>query len=122
MDELTRMEESLRESLRHVSAPEGFADRVMVRVKQHDAGRARTSRRVLEMPSRYAGWLAAAAALILAVGGGETLHIRHQRQAQAAAQAQVDRAMQLTSHAMIEVETGFERSPAGRYAKLWKVQ
>ncbi len=122
MDELTPLEEQLCESLRHVSAPTGFADRVMARVEDRNGAGVRTPRRVLMMPSWHAGWMAAAAALIFAAGGAETLHVRRQQQEQTAAQAQMDRAMQLTSHAMNEVNTGFARSPAGRYTKLWKDQ
>ena len=56
MDELSQLEEDLRESLRHVRAPEGFADRVMARVE------ARPQRRLAVAAVRVprAGWLAVA--------------------------------------------------------------
>ena len=115
MDEWMRMEQSLRDSLRHVSAPDGFTDRVMGRV----AVRQQKPKWMAAMHVSRAGWIAAAAILIVCLVSGEALHVRHQQKAEAAAQAELDRAMQLTSHAMNEVETGFERSSAGRYAKLW---
>ena len=114
VDEVTPMEEHLRQSLRHVSPPPGFTDRVIHRVTSRTRSRQQTILRF----SRSA-WLAAAAALVLSVTCGEMLHVRHQQQAEAAAEAELDRALQLTSHAMDEVQTGVERSPAGRYAMLW---
>ena len=125
MDELEQLEEGLRWSLRHVPAPEGFTGRVMQRVAERKAARARSlglGRRghLFAQSNRSAWWAAAAAALAIAVGGGDVLHVRHQREARQAqaAQAQVDLAMQLTSHALNEVELGLDRSPAGRFTQL----
>ena len=118
MDELTDLEAGLRKRLHHVKAPEGFTDRVVARVE----ARSQSHRAFATLHISRTGWLAIAAALILSISAGEALHVHHQHQLQAVAQAEMDRALQLTNHAMNEVETGFERSSAGRYAKLWNNQ
>ena len=124
MDDLKKTEEELRQSLTHVPAPDGFTDRVMERV----AARGRAAERPLGQSGvllgmrQHAGWWTSLAAMLaLALGGSDAMHVRHQRHAReaAAAQAQVDLAMQLTNHALNEVETGLERSPAGRFVQLW---
>ena len=125
MDEMTELEDSLRQGLRHVPAPEGFAGRVMARVAGGGAGPVENTRRtagtLLPMHPAAAWWSAAAAALLLAVGGGDALHIRHQHEVQRehAAEAQVDLAMQLTNHALNEVELNLDRSHAGKFTHLW---
>lgn len=124
MDEIAEIEESLRHALRHVPAPEGFAGRVMARVADGTQPVTVTAER--RMPSTLlhmrpmAWWTAVAAALLLAVGGGDALHIRHQHVAQRerAAEAQLDLALQLTSHALNEVELNLDRSRAGRFTHL----
>ena len=67
------------------------------------------------------GGRASRRALVVAVGGGNALLVHHQRQAReaAAVQAQMDMAMQLTNHALNEVQIGLDRSPAGKFAQLW---
>ncbi|MGI4758152.1 MAG: hypothetical protein ACRYGF_15055 [Janthinobacterium lividum] len=124
MDEFRGVEEDLHRSLRRVPAPDGFTGRVMLRVAEREIGRRtpdihEVRHRGLSIAghSRAAWWTALAAMLALTVGGGDLLHLRHQRQVQqaTAAQAQVDLAMQLTSHALNEVEIGLDRSPAGRF-------
>ena len=123
MGETERIEEELRHGLRHVAAPQEFTNRVMARVAERGSTReaSKASRGLLLTMRRHAGWLAAVAALLIAIGGGEALHVRSQRQAReaAVAQAQIDLAMQLTNHALNEVTTGLDRSRAGRFAQLW---
>ena len=113
----------MRQSLRHVPAPVGFTDRVMSRIAERDRRVPQPVRRGALLRGRpYAAWWAGvAAALVVAVSGGNALHVRHQRQAQeaAAVQAQLDVAMQLTSHALGQVQTGLDRSPAGKFARVW---
>ena len=119
--EIEGLEADLRQSLQHVPAPEGFEDRVMARVARPQKTRQAT-RRVFGSKGQYGAWWAGiAAALVMSVGAGDALHVRHQRQQReaAAVQAQMDMAMQLTSHAWNEVQVGLVRSPAGRFAQLW---
>ncbi len=125
--EVEATEAELRHALRHVAAPAGFTERVMQRAaaRSADAHRvqATTGRRGLHFFSNAhrAGWLTAVAAmLLLTVGGGDLLHLRHERQMReaAAAEARVDLAMQLTGRALAQVETGLNRSPAGRFTQM----
>jgi hypothetical protein len=57
--------------------------------------------------------------LLLAVGG-DIVHLRHQRQDREATkvQQQMDLAMQLTSHALDEVDVGLGHSHAARYTQM----
>ncbi len=114
MDDFREMEEQLQQQLRHVSLPPGFTDRVMARIP---ATKRTWQRSIVSIPQP--AWLAVAATLVLSVTGGEVRHVQHQRHAEAVAEEQLNRALQLTGHAMSEVETGVERSAAGRYAVLW---
>ena len=117
------LESDLRHSLQHVPAPDGFTARVMARIAERELlARQPVQRSTFGGMRQYGAWWAGiAAALILTVGGGDALHVRHQRHEReaAAVQAQMDMAMQLTSHALNEVQTGIDRSPAGRFAQLW---
>lgn len=121
--EVVAMEEALRSSLRHVPAPEGFTQAVQQRIAQREVNRQIHARQ--EMPAKgfFTGehslpvWWAAVAAMLAFAIGADLSHLRHQRQA-VAAQQQVDYAMQLTTHALDEVEMGVNRSPAGRFAQL----
>ena len=123
MDERNEIEEQLRESLQHVPAPDGFADRVMARIAERESRAPKPVRRSTFGDLRQYGawWAGIAAALIITVSGGNVLLVRHQREAReaAAVQAQMDMAMQLTNHALNEVQIGLDRSPAGKFAQLW---
>ena len=126
MDEFKDIEEDLRRCLQHVPAPEGFTGRVMARVGEREAGRAvvreAAGNRVFAGVHRRAEWwIAAAAALVLCVGGGDALHVKHLRQQREAAamQAQLDLAMQVTNHALNEVGIGLDRSPVGRFTQMF---
>ena len=120
--EIEHLESGLRQQLRHVAAPQGFTDRVMVRVaaRERTAAPRRTHTVGFAQGNRHAGWISAIAAMLLVAVGGDVLHLRHQRQEREAAQAQqqVDRAMELTSHALNEVELNLGRTHAGRYAAI----
>ena len=116
--EVEDMEDELRESLRHVPAPAGFSDRVMARVAQKEATRKARERQKSFFGGlhRNAGvWTSIAAALVLAVGGN-VMHTRHEREEREAAQvqAQMDLAMELTGHALDQVQGNLEKSPAGQ--------
>ena len=121
--EVQRLETDLRQFLARVPAPEGFEDRLMARLAERERPKAKpVSRMLFGSGKQYGAWWAGiAAALLLSVGGGDALHVRHERQQReaAAVQAQMDMAMQLTSHALNEVQIGIVRSPAGRFAQLW---
>lgn len=124
MDEWSEIEQELRHCLQHVPAPEGFTGRVMARVEDRErarTGRASKGSRMSAGTASHAGWwVAVAAALALAVGGGDVLHLRHLRQQReaAAVQAQLDLAMQMTNHALNEVGVGLDRSPIGRFTQM----
>jgi anti-sigma-K factor RskA len=130
MDELKEIEveDRLRQTLRHVEAPPGFTDRVMARVAEREAGRTqrdgqrkKVSRGFVGMHRQAGWWTAVAAALVLSLGGGAMFQ-HHQREQEAEAQvqeaqAQLDLALQLTSHALNQVQGGLDRSPAGQILK-----
>ena len=120
--ELAAIEEVLRRSLRHVPAPEGFAQRVQARIAEREVNRhlraapVRSTSGVFAGEGRRVAWWTAIAAMLALSVGADVLYVRHERQQ--AAQAKVDYAMQLTTHALDEVEMGVNRSPAGRFAQL----
>lgn len=120
------VESELRHALQHVPAPEGFTDRVMTRVTERQAVRSSrdTHGTQSSMASvsihRSAGWWTAIAAMLLLGMGGDITYLRHQRSEREATkvQQQMDLAMQLTSHALDEVDVGLERSHAARYTQM----
>ncbi|MGI4852920.1 MAG: hypothetical protein ACRYF4_02590 [Janthinobacterium lividum] len=119
--EVGAIEEALRSSLQHVAAPAGFNQRVQARIAQRAANQqVRTAPRVATAVfsggSRRMGWWTAIAAMLALSAGADVSYLRHERQQ--AAQAKVDYAMQLTTHALDEVEMGVNRSSAGRFAQL----
>lgn len=124
--DVSAVESELRQSLQHVPAPDGFADRVMARVAEREAARtvrpvrARYSSAGFGGMHRNAGWWTAIAAMLLLAVGGDVTYLRHQRTEREAAkmQQQMDLAMQLTSHALDEVDVSLERSHASRYTQL----
>jgi len=120
------VESELRQALKHVPAPDGFTDRVMGRVNQREAGRGSRPAPAKSFSAgfggmhRNAGWWPAIAAMLLLAMGGDIAYLRHQRTEREAAnvQQQMDLAMQLTSHALDEVNVSLERSHAGRYTQM----
>ncbi len=123
LKEIEAAESELRRELQHVPAPDGFTDRVMARIVEREARPPKSVRRGMTARMRPYGawWAGIAAGLIVAVGGGDALFVHHQRQEReaAAVQAQMDIAMQLTSHALNQVQIGLDRSPAGKFSQLW---
>ena len=90
-------EQRLKDDLERVAAPEGFADRVMRRVRASEQSRLRIMpRRVLHV------WQAAAAAALIAVlfGGVGAVHRRQERQRAEVLQRQFDVAMQITQRTL----------------------
>lgn len=117
------MEEELRQCLRHVPAPEGFTERVMVRTVTSRA--VSQKGRVLRFPGfaglhRRPGWWSAIAAALLLTAGGDMVHVYrvHEAQKQSAAQHQVDLAMQITNRALDQVGEGLERSHAAKLTQI----
>ena len=116
--EAEAIEAELRQGLRHVPAPAGFTDRVMARVAEREAARQVRSSKMVAFAGlhRNAGvWTSIAAALLLAVGGNVmyTRHVHQEREA-AQVQAQMDLAMELTGHALDQVQGNLDKSPAGQ--------
>jgi hypothetical protein len=76
---LTKFEQELTEGMRAVDPPDGFAERLMMRVEVAETPRAR----VVEMPRRRRTvWAsgAIAAALLAGVFVGQDIRARHQRE------------------------------------------
>lgn len=119
--ELEAIEHDLRTCLQHVPAPEGFTDRVMQRVATRDAARKRRNSLVgFATAHKRAGWWTAIAATLLFAIGGDMLHLHHVREERRAAEAQqqLDLAMQLTNHALEQVDTSMERTQAARLTQI----
>lgn len=117
------VERELRQCLQHVPAPAGFTDRVMARVAAGTdvprKGRVLSMAAFTGMHRRQGWWSAIAAALLLTVGG-DMVHVyrTHEAQRQAAAQHQVDLAMQITNRALDQVGEGLERSHAAKLTQI----
>lgn len=120
MDDVTEVERSLQQALRHRPAPDGFTEKVMVRVARQstNAGASpshRSSGTLLQTFPAAAWWAAAAATLLLTLGIGTAVHSQQQETQRAqAAEAQLDQAFQMTSHALDEVTRNVNRSQAGQ--------
>jgi len=121
--EVEQTEAELRGALQHVAAPEGFTDRVMARVHEREVGRALRAKQqsgfggfVKRVERHAAVWTSIAAMLLLSAGGG-VMYTRHQQEERRAAevQRQMDFAMELTSHALENVQDGLDHSTAGQF-------
>ena len=99
-------EARLAQALRPISAPDGFAERVMARSAQSAAPRAR----IFAMPSRVRTWAVTATAAALLFGGvlGEQSHIRHLRQQ--AAERQFEAGLSITAEAMEQTREQLQES------------
>ncbi|MEK6396518.1 MAG: hypothetical protein V4734_00400 [Terriglobus sp.] len=119
--ELEAVEHDLRTCLQHVPAPQGFTDRVMARVAEREAARKRRNSLVgFAAAHKRASWWTAIAATLLFAVGGDMVHLHHVREARRAAEAQqqLDLAMQLTNHALEQVDTSMERTQAARLTQI----
>jgi hypothetical protein len=99
-------EARLAQALRHVAAPEGFAERVMAQAAQSASPRAR----IFAMPSRTRMWAVTATAAALLFGGvlGEQSHIRRQRRQ--AAERQFETGLSITAEAMEQTREQLQES------------
>lgn len=102
------LERYLAQAMRHVDAPEGFADRVMERAKAAAPAKAK----VLMMPSRPRLWVgsAIAAALLMGAFVGDEAHERHQREKAEVAQKQFEAGMEITDRALEHTRDQLERA------------
>lgn len=100
------LERYLSQAMRCVDAPEGFADRVMERIK------APAKAKVLMMSSRLRMWAGGAIAAALLVGAfvGDQAHERHQREKVEVAQKQFEAGMQITDRALEHARQQLERA------------
>lgn len=110
-EEMSEFEQELAQAMRHVDAPQGFADRVMERAEQPRA-------KVLTMPRRVQAWAggAIAAALLLGAFGVREQHERRERAEEAAyAQQQYELAIQITGETLANVRAQMRQAgvPAG---------
>ncbi|MEZ2345515.1 hypothetical protein [Terriglobus sp. RCC_193] len=119
--EIEELEHDLRACMRHVPAPEGFTDRVMQRVATREATRKQKSRlAVFASAHKRAGWWTLVAATLLFAIGGDMVHLHRVREERRAteAQQQLDLALQLTNHALDQVDTSMERTSAARFTQI----
>jgi hypothetical protein len=96
---MNRLEEELREVFRRKEPSDGFADRVMVRIRNASAGTEKSERacRTWFLPLRFR-WVAAAAMLFLLLGSGLLRYqqVQQERRAGEEARQQLLLALQIT--------------------------
>ena len=109
--EKLKFEEKLKQQMRRVDAPEGFADRVVRRVAEAQTEQRRG--RLIAMPQRRA-WMAIAAMLLVAVvlGGWQRREqkLRREQQEAQTAHRQFEAAMQVTGRTLVEVQERIGRA------------
>lgn len=95
-----QLEEHLRQQLRPVPEPRGFADRVLARAESD----ATVPAKVIVMPSRSRVWTsgAIAAAVLLAGLMTQRVEVRRQRQQAEFAQQQFDTAIRITGETLAD--------------------
>ena len=112
MEEFAGLERELRQALRPVDPPAGFADRVIARA--HDEAAAQPKRaRILMFPQlRSRIWVPSAIAAMLLVGVvGEQAHERmEQRRKAEEAQRQFETALQVTDRALEHTRQQLQRA------------
>ena len=103
--EFADLERELKQALRQVAPPAGFADRVMARALRPEQKRGK----LLVMPVRWRPWLSGAMAAMLAIGVFTAQEIRlheqkieQQRKAELARQ-QFETAVQITNETLSDV-------------------
>jgi hypothetical protein len=113
-EDFTSLERELRQALRPVDPPAGFADRVIARSRGPEHAAAPQKRaRILMFPAiRSRVWIGSAVAAMLLVGvAGEQAHQRmEQRRKAEEAQRQFETALQVTDRALEHARQQIERA------------
>jgi hypothetical protein len=101
-EDFTLLEGQLRNALRPVDPPAGFADRVIAHTHVEAASQPRRARILMFPTMRSRVWIGSAVAAMLLVGvAGEQAHERmEQRRKAAEAQKQFETALQVTDRAL----------------------
>jgi hypothetical protein len=108
-EEMFAFEQELKQAMRAVDPPEGFADRLMARV---EAPGASVRSKVLTMARRPQTWVGGAVAAAVLVGAlvGDQAHVRRQREKTLQAQQQFEAAMRITGETLDEARQQLQRA------------
>lgn len=112
MDNLADLERQLRQVLRPVDPPAGFADRVIARARTDAAPQAKRARILMFPKLRSRVWIGSAVAAMLLVGvAGEQAreHMEQRRKAEEA-QKQFETALQVTDRALEHTRLQLQRA------------
>jgi hypothetical protein len=113
-EDFTSLERELRQALRPVDPPAGFADRVLARAREPEHATVPQKRaRILMFPARRSRVLigSAVAAMLLVGVAGEQAHQRmEQRRKAEEAQRQFETALQVTDRALEHARQQIERA------------
>jgi type VI protein secretion system component VasF len=104
---LTQFEEELKQGIRAVDPPEGFAERVVACAQASEQPRAK----IFAMRHRLPPWTsgAIAAALLLGVFLGVQTHLRHQREQAQIAQQQFEDGIRITDEVLEHTRQQLQR-------------
>lgn len=107
-ESLAQFEQDLRQAMRGLDPPEGFAERVLARAEASEATRAR----VLTMPRRRPLWAGGAVAAAMLVGAfvGQQTHLRHERERAELAQRQFEAGMRITDETLDHVREQLQQA------------
>lgn len=112
MEEFAGLERELRQALRPVAPPAGFADRVIARAHAEVAAQPKRARILIFPQLRSRVWIPSAVAAMLLVGvAGEQAHERmEQRRRAEEAQKQFETALQVTDRALDHARQQLQRA------------
>ena len=112
MDEFADLERELRQALRPVNPPAGFADRVMARTHTSAVEQPKRARILMFPKLRSRIWIPSAVAAMLLVGvAGERAHEQmEQRRKAEEAQKQFETALQVTDRALEHARQQLQRA------------
>ena len=110
-ESFAEFEADLKQALRPLDAPEGFADRVMARVLDEE----KPDLRVLTMKPRRRVWIggAIAAALLGGVFGAELIQTHNRQQQAALVQQQFETGILITDQALAHVRDRLKQAGVG---------